>query len=404
MSIRLGIVGTGAFAQHFITLFKAHPNVDHVILCDIDAEKLQANAEKHGIPDTSPSLDHLCTTDVDAIAIFTQNWLHGPQAVQALKTGKHVYSALPAGITLDEIKSLVQTVEQTENIYMIGETSYYYPSVVYCRQRFQENAFGKIVYSEGEYYHDWDHGLYDVAKWRGGEIWRETAGVPPMYYPTHSTSTTISVTGAHMTHVSCQGFLDDHEDGIYAPNTNQWENRFSNQSALFKMSDGSSARMNEFRRIGHPGTVRMAMFGTQGSFEHNNAGAVWLNKNRAETQNLDQQLTCRRPNQSVVSDMDKVTADDGTHHSAAPIHPVHRLPAEFKNLPNGHNGSHQFLVDDFVRACTTHKIPPNNVWDAARYVIPGLIAHESALKEGLLLEIPDLGSAPKENRLEIDAI
>jgi predicted dehydrogenase len=27
--------------------------------------------------------------------LFTQNWLHAPQAVQALNAGKHVYSAVP---------------------------------------------------------------------------------------------------------------------------------------------------------------------------------------------------------------------------------------------------------------------------------------------------------------------
>ena len=100
--------------------------------------------------------------------------------------------------------------------------------------------------------------------------------------------------------------------------------------------------------------------------------------------------------------MDKVTADDGTHHSVAPVHPVHRLPETFSGLPNGHNGSHQFLVDDFVRACVSGKTPPNNIYEAARYMIPGLIAHESALKGGELLEIPDLGDPPTDNRLEID--
>lgn len=39
-------------------------------------------------------------------------------------------------------------------------------------------------------------------------------------------------------------------------------------------------------------------------------------------------------------------------------------------------------------------MPPNNAWDAARYMIPGLIAHQSALKGGELLDIPDFGSAP----------
>jgi predicted dehydrogenase len=398
MGIRLGIVGVGAFAQHFITLYNAHPDVDQVILCDHDAEKLQTNVEKHGITQTSPSLDDLCDTDVDAVALFTQNWLHGPQAAQALRAGKHVYSAVPPGITLEELRAIADAVKETGNIYMLGETSYYYPAVIYCRQRYREGAFGDIVYAEGEYYHDWDHGLYDVAKWRGGENWRETAGVPPMFYPTHSTSQIISVTGAHMTHVSCQGFTDHHEDEIYK--SNQWENPFSNESALFKLSDGSSARINEFRRIGHPGAVRMTMFGTNGSFEQNAAGSVFLTKDRNEREVLDEHLTSRRATTQVKGDMDKVTADDGTHHSVAPVHPVHRLPNEFKGLPNGHNGSHQFLVDDFVRACNQNKIPPNNIYEAARYLIPGIIAHESAKKEGELLTIPDLGDPPQKNRLE----
>ena len=85
---------------------------------------------------------------------------------------------MPPGIALDELRAIVEAVRETGNIYMLGETSYYYPAVIYCRQRFREGAFGDMVYAEAEYYHDWDHGLYDVARWRGGENWRETAGVP----------------------------------------------------------------------------------------------------------------------------------------------------------------------------------------------------------------------------------
>ena len=90
MGIRVGICGAGAFAESFIPLFQAHPGVEQVILCDLDAEKLRSKAAKFGVPQTCASLDELCRLDVDAIAIFTQNWLHGPQAVRALRAGKHV--------------------------------------------------------------------------------------------------------------------------------------------------------------------------------------------------------------------------------------------------------------------------------------------------------------------------
>ena len=106
MGLRVGICGVGAFAGEFIPLFRAHPGVDQVILCDLDPEKLRAKSEKFSIARTCPSLDELCQTDVDAIAIFSQNRKHGPQAVQALHAGKHVYSAVPSAITMDEISNL----------------------------------------------------------------------------------------------------------------------------------------------------------------------------------------------------------------------------------------------------------------------------------------------------------
>jgi hypothetical protein len=96
-----------------------------------------------------------------------------------------------------------------------------------------------------------------------------------------------------------------------------------------------------------------------------------------------------RPNGKV----EDATQDD-FHTGMAPVHPIWRLPSELTYLPTGHYGSHLFLVDDFVRACVTGALPPNHVWAAARYNIPGIVAHESAKRDGERLKVPDLGDAP----------
>lgn len=395
-SIKIGIVGCGSFARSFIPLFKAHPLVHAVTLCDLDADKRAAAAREWDIADTCASLDDLCRDrSVDAVAIFTQNWLHAPQAAAALDAGKHVYSAVPTGITADEIATLVQSVERSGRVYMLGETSYYYPGVIYCRQRFRAGDFGRPVYGEAEYIHDFDHGLYDVMKSRGGDAWKQTAGGPPMHYPTHSTSQILSVTGSYMTHASCQGFVDEHEDGLFGHGANRWNNPFSNQMALFRLADGSACRINEMRRLGHPGAVRMSLFGTQGSFEQQVAGARWMTRDRSATQDLDEQLACTGVPVARNDPMGVVTAADGTHEGMSQQHDVTRLPPNYASLGSGHSGSHQFLVDDFVRAAVHGDMPPNNIWEAARYALPGIVAHESALQGGALLPIPDHGAAPE---------
>jgi len=90
----------------------------------------------------------------------------------------------------------------------------------------------------------------------------------------------------------------------------------------------------------------------------------------------------------------EVETSRGTFPNVTPIHPIDRLPTTFANVPSGHDGSHPFLVDDFVHACVDRAIPPNNMWMAARYAVPEVVAHESAMQGGQLREIPDLGDPP----------
>jgi predicted dehydrogenase len=279
---------------------------------------------------------------------------------------------------------LVRAVGETGKIYMVGETSYYYPCAIYCRERFNKGDFGDIVYGEGEYYHDISHGIVDVFKWRHGDEWKRYVNWPPLYYPTHSASMVVSVTGAYVTHVSAMGYEDRDEDRLYHHPNPILENHFSNEIMLCRMSDGSVARFNEFRRIGHPGTVRLSLYGTRGSYEQHTGSKVWVTRNPEEQQDITDRLAIRNP----------PAGEGGTYTGVSRVHPVERLPRTFVGLPNDHLGSHQFLVDDFVRSCVTGIQPPNNVWQASRYLLPGLVGHESALRGGVMLEVPDLGDAP----------
>lgn len=133
MGLKIGVVGAGEYATAFLPLFQKHPSVDEVVLAEVFPERRRETAAAFKLKRSVGSLDELLATDVDAVAICTQRWMHGPQAIKALKAGKHVYSAVPTGITVEEVQELVETVKKTGLIYMLGETSFYYPSIIYCR-------------------------------------------------------------------------------------------------------------------------------------------------------------------------------------------------------------------------------------------------------------------------------
>ena len=46
--MKLGLVGVGKFSDDFVRLFNIHPDIDEVVLADLDEERVKTSMEKHG--------------------------------------------------------------------------------------------------------------------------------------------------------------------------------------------------------------------------------------------------------------------------------------------------------------------------------------------------------------------
>jgi len=390
MGISIGLVGLGDFGRGFADFFKSHPLVDRIALCDREPERVERFAKKESWQDkfdpkdAYDSLDAICESDLDALVIITQPWLHAPQCIQAMESGKHVYSAVPiisvpdGDEILDWCDKLVEACKRTGLHYMLGETTYFRPQTMYCRRKAAEGAFGHFVHSEGEYLHDVDArcNLRQVSKRRGaskaGQEWKELSkqyverGVRsgPMHYPTHSTGGPISVMRAHAVKVSAWGYKHRDNDPYFTGPLSG----FSNEIALFQMSNGATMRICECREIGHTSREMFRVYGTKASFE----GDAWFtNQDRMP-------LTIQEMRDPLPPEVEAAfVACRGD-----------------KGIYGGHGGSHPFLVHEFVDAIANGRTPAINVWEAARYMAAGVMAHKSALKEGEILDVPDWGDAP----------
>ena len=393
MGISLGVVGLGAFGRCFADLFKAHPLVDRIAICDREPERMKPYADKESWRDKFdprdcyPSLDEILKADLDAVAIITQPWLHAPQAVRAMEAGVNVYSAVPilcvpdGDEILEWCDRLVRTAEKTGMRYMLGETTCFRPEAMFCRRMAAARAFGDYVYSEGEYFHAFDSPGCDLRRVlehrlasAAGREWLEmletykkrgaTSG--PMFYPTHSISGPISTMKAHAVKVSCFGQEPISDDPYFGDH----QDVFSNETAIFQMTNGSVMRISEHRECAL-GRETFRVYGTLCAFEH----SKWIDKFN------------REKNRTLTADEMRDPLPEEVLSAFQAINPE-------SDAYGGHGGSHAYLVHEFVDAVAGDRHPLVNAWEAVRYMAAGVTAHKSALRDGEVLEVPDWGDAP----------
>lgn len=404
--IKIAIIGCGNFSRFFIPLFKAHPAVEAVYVCDLRKEREAEYADQFGVGRVESFEAALASDQINAVAIFTQRHCHGKMVIAALKAGKHVYSAVPCAIDIEDIVEIEKLVRQTRLTYSMGETGFYRAQSVFCRQEFAKGTFGKFVYGEAHYNHD-IRNMERAFRSSGGEDWRKYAGIPPMFYPTHSTAMILStMPGVYITRVCAMGFAGGHQDIYGTEGQNLYNNPYSNTAMLVELSNGGIARISENRCIGWnaPETYISQYYGTNAGYEFSVARhhlAHWdpERKGKVIMKDVTAQLQPAGIYDTIQSNYDAAIqqiADGAGFFDAYPIQNLSRLPHEFKNLQNGHNGTHHFMVDDFCRAYETGKLSPTNIWTAARYNIPGLLAVESAREHGKPIDVPDLGDPPAD--------
>lgn len=362
--VRVGIIG-GRFGATFD--FHEHPNCIVEAVSDFRPDRRDKLMQTYRCSKSYASLEELLKDPkVEAVFLATPAPDHASHTLAALSAGKHVLCAVPLAMSLEECVEVKDAVRETGLTYMMAETSTYMQSTISARKYFSEGKFGNLFSAAAEYNHP---GLEVLWFEDGKPTWRH--GLPPMHYPTHCTALLISVTGERLTHVSCLGWGDD------SPllKGNPYNNPFWNETAFFQTN------------LGHPFRVEVNWKGALRSAER----AEW----RGDKMSLYLPMGSgdRHVKVQVAQDIGK--DDAGFEHKANQVEdysPTQWWQTEMLPKPlrhnSGHEGSHTFITHEFVQAIVEQRAPEVNIYEALAYTVPGIVAHQSALRDGERMAIP----------------
>lgn len=336
--LRVGIAGFGVCQMGAAYGFQDHPNVQIVAVSDLIPDRCAALAKACRCAKTYPSLEEMVKDDqIEVVLVATDAPSHARLCVDALKHGKHVASSVPAvWASLDEAAELFETVKSSGLKYMMLETSCFHEDLYAMRQIYNAGGLGKLVYSEGEYFHYMPTPIDSYKGWR--------VGLPPQWYPTHSNAYYVGVSGGRFTEVSCLGMPSRIEH--LQPANNPWRNPFGTEIALFRTSEGGMSRMAVGWDTPGPGGEIGRIRGQKGSFY-------------GQYEGLEQKL----PN-------------------------MKRPPLPPSVDVGSHGGSTGYLMNEFITAILQDRKPLVDISTALNLTVAGIVAHQSALKSGEWMKIP----------------
>ncbi|MCC6675272.1 MAG: Gfo/Idh/MocA family oxidoreductase, partial [Thermomicrobiales bacterium] len=153
----IGVVGLNE-GQTLLTGLSRAAHARGVAGCDLSEEKLAQTRVSH--PDlflTRNFEEMLTRDDVDIVAIYTPDNLHGTQIVQAMEAGKDVICTKPLVNTVEDARLVLETGRKTGRRLQVGQSSRFFESFERQRAAFERGEVGAVEMADAHYIHrmDW---------------------------------------------------------------------------------------------------------------------------------------------------------------------------------------------------------------------------------------------------------
>jgi predicted dehydrogenase len=362
--VNAAIIGLG-FGAEFIPIYQSHPQADVYAICRRNEAELNKVGDAAGIEARYTKYeDVLADPTVDFVHINSPIPDHAWMSMEALKAGKHVMCTVPMATTVDECRQVCRLVEDTGLKYMMAETVVYSREFLFIKEMYEKGELGKIQFMKASH-------PQDMEGWP--EYWERMI---PMHYATHVVSPVLGLMNNVAEYVSCFG------SGTIAEDLSKKSgSSFAVQSCHIKIKDSDVAAQIWRFLFDTARQYRESfdVYGTKKSFE-------WT-----LVEGQEHVLhTAKKPEPEIPS---PVTVPDYAHLLPAEIQKFTQSIEDADHLSfiqgGGHGGSHPHLVNEFVKALLEDRDPWPNAVTSANWTCVGICAHESSMKGGEIMRLPD---------------
>ena len=361
--VRVGIVGL-EFGAEFVPIYQRHPNAEVHAICRRNKERLDELGDQFGIERRYTSFeDMLAVDEIDAIHIVSPIADHAAMTIASLDAGKHTACTVPMATSVEDCLAIVEAKKRAQKAYMMMETAVYTREFLFVKELVETGKLGKIQFLRGA--HQQNMGL---PGWP--EYWY---GFPPMHYATHAVSPLLALAHATVDSVIAHGsgkIRDEYARRYNAP--------FAVETATLRLRDQTLVA-----------EVTRSLFDTIRQYRE--SFDVYGDKLSVEWEQLQGEGLVVF---SGYEDAERVQPPDYAHLLPEAIAPftLGGVYGEGEHTSfiqgAGHGGSHPHMAHEFITSIAEGRDSAVDAAVAANWTMAGICAHESAMKNGLEIAVP----------------
>lgn len=165
--IGIGIIGTGAVAEHHIKSVRELDDCELIGLASSTQERARMMAEKWGVRTYADYRNLLANNDIRAVIICTHSGNHLEPVVAAAAAGKHILVEKPLEVSLERADQMIEACRKAEVKFGCVFQNRFSPDFQLLQQAVAEGALGKLTL--GNAYIKWYRSpeYYSSSSWKG---------------------------------------------------------------------------------------------------------------------------------------------------------------------------------------------------------------------------------------------